>query len=185
MQRALARPRTRCRLRTADRSAPARGSRAAADRFSARHSRRRRPPTRRAGRSVACFSACASAICCSTRTARSPSRRASSATSGEPGYLRRRGAGGVRRLQITSKIRRLHRTAREPGDSLAPFAAARGILGAQVVAAAPGMRVEIEQRLRFLLQALEQRQQHDVLVHVREVAGVEGMTIVHDGMIRS
>jgi hypothetical protein len=31
-----------------------------------------------------------------------------------------------------------------------------------------------------LFQALEQRQQHDVLVHVREVAGVEGVAIVHN-----
>ena len=44
-----------CRLRTADRSARARDSRAAADRSSALHSRRRRRPIRRAGRGVACF----------------------------------------------------------------------------------------------------------------------------------
>ena len=42
------------------------------------------------------------------------------------------------------------------------------------------MRVEVEQRLRLALQPLEQREQHDVLVHVREVAGVEGVAIVHN-----
>ena len=47
------------------------------------------------------------------------------------------------------------------------------------VRAAPGMRFEVEKSLFLALQRRERGQQRNVLVHVREIAGVVGVPIFH------
>ena len=51
--------------------------------------------------------------------------------------------------------------------------------GQQVVAAATRVRVEEEERRGLLLEMLDEHHEHHVLQHVREVAGVEGVAVVH------
>ena len=84
-QRALRLARIRCRIRRADRSAPGRDSRAAADRFSAPRSRRRRRPTTPRRPRVDCSAPALRRF--AARPARCDRRRAvrRSASSGEPG----------------------------------------------------------------------------------------------------
>src|SRR4029077_19835569 len=49
----------------------------------------------------------------------------------------------------------------------------------QVVAAAAGVGVEVQEPLVLLLQRRQQSEQRHVLVHVREVAGVEAVAVLH------
>src|SRR3569833_173388 len=49
----------------------------------------------------------------------------------------------------------------------------------QVVGASPGVSFEVEESLVLALQGAQQRQQRDVVVHVREIAGVVGVSILH------
>src|ERR1700740_882554 len=49
----------------------------------------------------------------------------------------------------------------------------------EIVTAAAGMGVEVEETLVLSLQGREQREERHVLVHVGEVAGVEAMSVLH------
>ena len=69
----------------------------------------------------------------------------------------------------------------QPRDSGQPFAAARRLLAAEIVNACAGMGVDDAKRRRLLLQIGQDADQHDVLDDVGEVAGMEGVAIVHDG----
>jgi nitrite reductase/ring-hydroxylating ferredoxin subunit len=53
------------------------------------------------------------------------------------------------------------------------------LLAAQVVKAARGMRIDVAERRRLGLQGIEHADERGVLEHVGEVAGMEGMAIVH------
>jgi hypothetical protein len=62
-------------------------------------------------------------------------------------------------------------------DPVAELAGLRRV-AAEVVASGPGVRLEVGERLVLARQRLDQRDQHDVLQHVGEVAGVEGVAVV-------
>ena len=65
-------------------------------------------------------------------------------------------------------------------DALAPFARARGLVAGQIVAPDAGVRVEIAQRRVLAHQVREDARQHRVLEDVGEIAGVEGVAVIHD-----
>jgi len=65
------------------------------------------------------------------------------------------------------------------GNARIGLAAALGVPGSEIVASASGMCVQEEQRLVFPGQHFEQRNEHDVLENIREIAGVEGVLVVH------
>ena len=52
--------------------------------------------------------------------------------------------------------------------------------GGEVVGTAAGVGFQVEEALVLLLQRRQQREQRHVLVHVREVAGVEAVAVFHD-----
>jgi hypothetical protein len=58
-----------------------------------------------------------------------------------------------------------------------------GLRVAQVIAAAPGVGIEVHERRGLRLQVLDQHRQDDVLDHVRVVAGVERVAIVHVALL--
>jgi hypothetical protein len=74
---------------------------------------------------------------------------------------------------------RAQRSACELADAAAPFVTASRIGRLQVVAPAPCVRIQKEQRRRLALQPFEQRDQREMLVDIGEVAGVKGVAIVH------
>src|SRR5437016_13304068 len=87
------------------------------------------------------------------------------------------GEGAKLRQQrrVLAQLRRTVLEAREASD-------AGGRLerrARQVVAAAAGVRVEVQEPLVLLLQRRQQPEQRHVLVHVREVAGVEAVAVLH------
>ena len=59
-----------------------------------------------------------------------------------------------------------------------------GLRVAQVIAAAPGVGIEVHERRGLRLQVLDQHRQDDVLDHVRVVAGVERVAIVHVALLQ-
>jgi hypothetical protein len=86
------------------------------------------------------------------------------------------GAELSEQLGVVAQLLRLRVRLPEASD-------ARGRLGRrtrQVVTAAPRVGVEVQKALVLLLQRAKQCEQHHVLVHVREVAGVEAMAVLHD-----
>src|SRR5205085_1103228 len=66
-------------------------------------------------------------------------------------------------------------------DSRPPFAAALRLLAGEVIAAAAGMAVDDAKGGRLLLQIKQDAHEHDVLDDVGEIAGVEGVAVVHGG----
>ena len=66
------------------------------------------------------------------------------------------------------------RRGREPMDAAARFGGA-----ADLVAAAPRMRVEDEERPLFFREPHENGRERDVLHHVGEIPGVEGVAVLH------
>ena len=64
-------------------------------------------------------------------------------------------------------------------DALAPFAAAARLRAEKVVAAGAGMGIDHAKSRRLVAQVREDARQHRVLVHVGEVAGMEGVPIIH------
>ena len=52
--------------------------------------------------------------------------------------------------------------------------------GGDVVGTAAGMGLQVQEALVLLLQRREQGEQRHVLVHVREIAGVEAVAVLHD-----
>ena len=72
----------------------------------------------------------------------------------------------------------------EPVDAAAPFLRPLGRVGAKVVEPGAGMRVDRPERRRLELKMDEDARQDDVLHHVGEVAGVEGVAIVHEPLER-
>ncbi len=83
----------------------------------------------------------------------------------------------VRRQHFRGSRRkpRLHHAA----DPLAPFAGFLRRLGAEIVDADAGMRVDDAERRRLQLQVLDDERQHGVLDDVREISGVVGVAVVH------
>ncbi len=67
----------------------------------------------------------------------------------------------------------------QPADAASPFAGALGLGAVQAIGADARVRVDHAQRLRLLRQAGERTREDRVLQHVCEVAGMEGMAIVH------
>ena len=59
------------------------------------------------------------------------------------------------------------------------LAAARCLVADQRIAAATGMRIQHVDRCRLAPERGNQRQQQAVLEHIRVVAGVESVTVVH------
>jgi hypothetical protein len=76
------------------------------------------------------------------------------------------GQGGVRHLQ-------------QPADALFILAAALRLAEAQVVRASTRVCVEVEERRRLFFEVLDELDQQDVLEHVREIAGVVRVAVVH------
>ena len=66
-----------------------------------------------------------------------------------------------------------------PPDAVAPFAGLAGFHIVERVAAASRVRVEMAQRLFLRGHRVQHRQQDRVLEHVREVAGMEGVAVIH------
>src|SRR5690606_19072514 len=62
-------------------------------------------------------------------------------------------------------------------DAACRFAGRLPCTAREVVRTASGVRLEIQEALFLTLQSREQRQQRDVLVHVREVPGVKAVTV--------
>src|SRR5258705_3146603 len=84
------------------------------------------------------------------------------------------GAKLCQQRRVLAQLRRTVLEARE-----APDAGSRLERRArQVVAAAAGVGVEVQEPLVLLLQRREQPEQRHVLVHVREVAGVEAVAVL-------
>ena len=67
----------------------------------------------------------------------------------------------------------------QPEDAAARLARAVGLLALQQVLAAAGVGVEHEERRLLALECLQHAEQDDVLEHVRVVAGMEGVSVVH------
>src|SRR5690606_26282760 len=67
----------------------------------------------------------------------------------------------------------------QSADAGSTFPALAGIAAAEVIETLTGMRIQVQESLRLLLQALDQLQQRDVLVHVGEVAGMERVAVLH------
>src|SRR6266478_4646400 len=89
--------------------------------------------------------------------------------------LRGEGAKLRQQRRVLAQLRRTVLEARE-----APDAGGRLERRArQVVAAAAGVRVEVQEPLVLLLQRRQQPEQRHVLVHIREVAGVEAVAVLH------
>ena len=70
----------------------------------------------------------------------------------------------------------------EPVDAAAPFLRPLGRVGAEVVEPGAGMGVDRPERRRLDPKMDEDARQDDVLHHVGEVAGVEGVAIVHESL---
>jgi len=75
--------------------------------------------------------------------------------------------------------KRRGRSLQDEPDAVLVLAAALGRCLAQVIEAAPRVRIEVEEWRGLLLQVLDEHHEHHVLQHVREVAGVVGVAIVH------
>ena len=82
-------------------------------------------------------------------------------------------AGDLRRQRCCRQVEE------QPPDAGLVLAAALRLRLAQIVDAAAGVRVEEQEWGGLLLQVLDEHHEHDVLEHVREVAGVEGVAVVH------
>ena len=63
--------------------------------------------------------------------------------------------------------------------ALAPFARAGGLVAGKIIAANSSVRVEIAQRRVLAHQVCEDAREHRVLEDVGEIAGVEGMAVIH------
>jgi hypothetical protein len=70
---------------------------------------------------------------------------------------------------------------KQPADARAPFVAAQGLGPAEIVEAGAGMGVDNAERGGLLAQMHQHAHEHGVLDDIGEVAGVEGMAIVHAG----
>src|SRR2546430_10853736 len=77
--------------------------------------------------------------------------------------------------RVLAQLRGARLEAREAPDALGRLERR----ARQVVAAAAGVGIEVQEPLVLLLQRREQLQQRHVLVHVREVAGVEAVAVLH------
>ena len=92
------------------------------------------------------------------------------------------GVGGGNRVQIRRHQpggRALRRHVEKPADAAAPFARPlRGHSG-KVVKASTGMRVDHAKGLVLQLQVFDQPGKHDMLDYVSEIAGMEGVAVVH------
>ncbi len=73
----------------------------------------------------------------------------------------------------------------QPADAVAGLAGLLRGFAIQPVQAAAGMGVECETGGRLGGERIAQRQQHDMLEHVGVVAGMEGVAIVHRGIVAS
>src|SRR5262245_23674328 len=67
----------------------------------------------------------------------------------------------------------------EPADATLPLAGLVRLLRIERIAPAAGVRVDDAEGRRFALQVLDNESEHDMLQHVREIAGMIGMTVVH------
>src|SRR5215831_20771179 len=74
---------------------------------------------------------------------------------------------------------RCDRRAHEPVDPLAPFAAAPRLLSGEVVAAGAGMGFDDAEGRGLAAQMHKDAHEHRVLHHIREIAGVKGVAIIH------
>ncbi|MFK4584244.1 hypothetical protein ABIF83_007721 [Bradyrhizobium ottawaense] len=72
----------------------------------------------------------------------------------------------------------------QPRDAGQPFAAPARLVAVEIVEAGAGMGVDDAERPRLVLQIGDDARQHDVLDDIGEVAGVEGVTIIHGGELR-
>jgi hypothetical protein len=64
-------------------------------------------------------------------------------------------------------------------DALAPLAGCRRLARVEAIAASAGMRVDDTERGRLLFQVFEAQHEHGVLEHIREIAGMKGVAVVH------
>jgi hypothetical protein len=78
---------------------------------------------------------------------------------------------------------RSQRRSLEPGDAIAPFAAALRLLGGEVVAPSTGMNIDDAKRRRLAAQMHEDAREHRVFEHVGEISGVKGVPIVHSAQV--
>src|SRR5213080_4629861 len=78
---------------------------------------------------------------------------------------------------------RSQRGASEPGDAIAPFAAALRLLDGEVVAPSAGMDVDDAEWRWLAAQMHEDAREHRVLKHIGEISGVEGMPIIHGAQV--
>src|SRR5690606_22441975 len=70
-------------------------------------------------------------------------------------------------------------------DTLQVFAGAAGLVALQIVEAESGVAVEVGEGRLLLRQQGEQAGQHQVLEHIGVIAGMEGVAVVHAGVLES
>jgi len=78
---------------------------------------------------------------------------------------------------------RSQRGASEPGDAIAPFAAALRLLDGEVVAPSAGMDVNDAEWRWLAAQMHEDAREHRVLKHIGKISGVEGVPIIHGAQV--
>jgi hypothetical protein len=71
----------------------------------------------------------------------------------------------------------------EPAEAVVPFARAPGLVGFEIVDAETRMGVDRPERLVLGTEMYEHPRQDEVLEHVREIAGVEGVTVVQGAFL--
>ena len=67
----------------------------------------------------------------------------------------------------------------EPADALQPFATAAGLLAMQIVEPDAGMGVDVAKGRVLAAEMQQDARQQDMFEDIREIAGVEGVAIVH------
>src|SRR5262249_51402734 len=87
--------------------------------------------------------------------------------------------GGEQRADVTRQL-----GVDQPTDAVAPFTGADGGLGGEIVEAGARMGGDHAEGRRLLAEMHQDAGEHRMLEHVGEVAGVEGVTIVHRAFLR-
>ena len=78
---------------------------------------------------------------------------------------------------------RSQRGASEPGDAIAPFAAALRLLDGKVIAPSAGMDVDDAEWRWLAAQMHQDARDYRVLKHIGEISRVEGVPIIHGAQI--